>query len=452
MRKIQRRAFFCTAIILVFLLFLGVFLKSYFSDSKDWFVQRYNRQLYTDDGQLLQGVLLDRNGVVLSYAENGKRLYSEDEQLRLATLHVVGDAESKIGSGALSTLTKYLVSYSPLSGVDKETLGNQCYLTIDAEANKTALEAMDGKVGTVAVYNYKTGEILCLVSTPTYDPMNIPEDLETRSEYDGAYLNRFFSSTFRPGSVLKTVTLQTALEHLPDVEERLFVCEGSVSLPGGDVTCGSAHGKMNLRTAFANSCNCTFATLAVEIGGEQMLEAMKAAGLTSRYTVCGIQTAAGSFEMATVNDYQLGYAGVGLYHDLVNPCGLMLYYGAIAGGGSASIPTYLGRVTDEAGALLYTPRQQTTDLMSESTAKTLCEYLKNNVATMYGTDRFPDLPMGAKSGTIENKTGNSDCWFAGFLDDSEYPYAFVVYLEQAGSGNRVAGTVAGKVLKALTEK
>lgn len=70
-----------------------------------------------------------------------------------------------------------------------------------------AYQALNGKKGTVAVYNYKTGEILCMVSSPAYDPMDIPSDLEENEKYEGAYLNRFLSSTFTPGSVFKTVTL-----------------------------------------------------------------------------------------------------------------------------------------------------------------------------------------------------------------------------------------------------
>ncbi len=452
MRKIHKRAFFCTAIILVFLVFLGYFLWSYGTDSKAWFVQRYNRQLYTDDGQLMQGVLLDRNGTVLSYAKDGKRLYAEDALLRMATLHVVGDAESKIGSGALMTLTNHLVSYSPMDGADATATGNLCYLTIDGEACKVALKAMNGKTGTVAVYNYKTGEIMCLVSTPTYDPADIPENLETAPEYEGAYVNRFFSSAFRPGSVFKTVTLHAALENLTGVSHRIFECTGSVTIGDNQVTCQRAHGKMNLQTAYAYSCNCTFAQLAVEIGGTTLLDYAQSTGLTSSYSICGISTARGSFEMATVEDYQLGYAGVGLYHDLVNPCSLLIYYGAIAAGGTSALPTYLRQVTDEASTVLYTPETAySPTLITPETAELVRTYMMNNVNTMYGTDRFPDLPMGAKSGTIETKTGDSDCWFAGFLADDNYPYAFVVYLEDAGSGSRVAGSVAGAVLKALVK-
>lgn len=62
----------------------------------------------------------------------------------------------------------------------------------------------------MAVYNYQTGEILCLVSSPSFDPRNIPSGLETDPSYDGVYLNRFLSSTFPPGSIFKTVTLAAA--------------------------------------------------------------------------------------------------------------------------------------------------------------------------------------------------------------------------------------------------
>ena len=94
--------------------------------------------------------------------------------------------------------------------------GNELYLTLDARYNYEAYQALNGHAGTVTVYNYKTGEILCMVSAPSYDPLNVPADLEENDRYEGAYLNRFLSATFVPGSVFKTVTLTAALETLPE--------------------------------------------------------------------------------------------------------------------------------------------------------------------------------------------------------------------------------------------
>ena len=101
------------------------------------------------------------------------------------------------------------------------------------------------------------------MSCPSFDPRNIPSGLETDPSYDGVYLNRFLSSTFPPGSIFKTVTLAAALEELPDLEERTWVCEGSAQIGDRTVTCTAAHGEQDIREALANSCNVVFGQLAV---------------------------------------------------------------------------------------------------------------------------------------------------------------------------------------------
>ena len=76
----------------------------------------------------------------------------------------------------------------------------------------------------------------------------------------------------------------------------------------------------------------------------------------------------------------------------------------------------------------------------------------NNVQTAYGTKRFPNMELGAKSGTAEvGAEEKPHAWFAGFLENEDAPYAFVVLVENGGSGADVAGTVASKVLKAALE-
>ena len=76
----------------------------------------------------------------------------------------------------------------------------------------------------------------------------------------------------------------------------------------------------------------------------------------------------------------------------------------------------------------------------------------NNVAAAYGTKRFPNMDLGAKSGTAEvGADQKPHAWFAGFLRDEDHPYAFVVLVENGGSGADVAGTVASKVLKAAVQ-
>ena len=220
MKKIERRAVVCGILALLLAAGLGIFLVKYLLYSGDWVSSPFNRYLYDTSGQLVVGSVLDRDGDVLSAGENGKRTYYDNETVRKATLHAVGDLQGNIGTGALNAFADKLTGYSLLNGAFGAERGSDLYLTIDARYNYEAYEALNGHAGTVAVYNYKTGEILCMVSAPSYDPLNVPGDIETSDRWEGAYLNRFLSSAFTPGSVFKTVTLAAAIENIPDLDER----------------------------------------------------------------------------------------------------------------------------------------------------------------------------------------------------------------------------------------
>jgi peptidoglycan glycosyltransferase len=295
----------------------------------------------------------------------------------------------------------------------------------------------------VAVYNYETGEILCLVSSPSFDPRSIPEDLETNPSYEGVFLNRFLSSTFTPGSIFKTVTLAAALEELPGVESRTWVCDGSIQIGDEIITCSATHGSQTLGDGLANSCNVIFGQLAVELGSETLAQYARKAGLTSSYSVDGISTAAGSLGLDTASDADLAWAGVGQYHDQVNPCSMLVYMGAIANGGKAALP----RLIQKTGLFLT---RHTSQLISADTAAIVADMMAYNVTSTYGTQRFPGMEVCAKSGTAEVGGGlTPHAWFTGFLrNDPDHPYAFLVLVENGGSGAEVAGNVAATVLKA----
>ena len=303
----------------------------------------------------------------------------------------------------------------------------------------------------MAVYNYKTGEILCLVSAPSYDPLNVPEDIETNDRYKGAYLNRFLSSTFTPGSVFKTVTLAAALEQIPDLYQRTWNCEGSVQIGGDTITCSGTHGTQDITAALANSCNVVFSQLAAELGADVMETYTEKAGLMGSYSINGLPTAKGTFSFQGATDSQLGWAGVGQYQDQVNPCALMVYMGAIANGGKAAVPYLIEKTVGPLGlpSLPHFTRKTGT-LVESGTAGQIADMMANNVVATYGASRFPNMDICAKSGTAEVGEGQSPhAWFAGFLRNEDAPYAFVVLVENGGGGSSVAGTVASKVLDAV---
>ena len=452
MKKIERRTLVCLALALCLAAGMCVFIGKYLLYGGSWASSAFNRHLYNTDGQLASGTVLDRDGDVLStVTEDGKRTYYDNADVRKATLHAVGDLQGNIGTGALNAFADQLTGYSLLNGAFGADAGSDLYLTIDARYNYEAYQALGGHAGTVAVYNYKTGEILCMVSSPSYDPLNVPADIETNDRYKGAYINRFLSSTFTPGSIYKTVTLMAALEEIPDLAQRTWTCEGSVQIGEETIICSGTHGQQDIGDAFANSCNVAFAQIAAELGADTLQKYTEQAGLTDSYSVNGLPTASGTFQWDGITDGQLGWAGVGQGQDQVNPCAMMVYMGAIASGGKAAEP-YLIEKSVSALGLPSLPHftRKTGRLIASDTAATMADMMAENVQKTYGASRFPNMDICAKSGTAEVGEGKTPhAWFTGFLRGEDTPYAFIVLVENGGGGSAVAGTVASRVLNVI---
>ena len=451
MKKIEQRAVICRVLALLLAAGMGLFLFRYIRSAGDWASSAFNRHLYNTQGQLAAGAVLDRDGDTLSWVQDGQRRYYDGETVRKATLHAVGDPQGAIGTGALNAFADKLTGYNLLNGAFGAQKGGELYLTLDARYNYEAYQALNGHAGTVAVYNYKTGEILCMVSAPSYDPLHVPEDIETNDRWKGAYLNRFLSAAFTPGSVYKTVTLTAALETIPGLEGRTWTCTGSAQVGEETIVCSGTHGEQHIGDAFANSCNAAFAQIAAELGADTLRKYTEQAGLTASYSVDGLPTAQGSFGWTGMTEGRLGWAGVGQDQDLVNPCALMVYMGAVAGGGRAAEP-YLILKTKNALGIPSLPHitGSTGSLVARGTAEKLAELMHENVEKTYGTGRFPNMDLCAKSGTAEVGEGQTPhAWFAGFLRNEDAPYAFVVLVENGGGGSSVAGTVAGKVLDVM---
>ncbi len=394
------------------------------------------------------GALYDCNGVLLYDGENGA--YAENRATRMATLHLVGDRN--FGTSLRSALSSRLSGYNLITGT---TLGSHdVSLTIDASLNETALAALGNSKGVVAVYDYTNGDVKCLVSSPTYDPNDPPADINENPAYEGAYLNRFFSGTYTPGSTFKLVTTAAAIEKKRDLDAFRFTCTGSVQIGDGTVTCPYAHGAdMTIDQCLACSCNGAYATLAMELGADALDKYMKEAGLQDSLTVDGIHTARGSFDKAEPGSVWLGWSGVGQYNDLVNPCTMLAFVGGIANRGVAVVPELVGRETISGTQIpaSISTGAGTYNIYSADTCQRLKEMMRNNVLTSYGQEQFGNLPVCAKSGTAEVGGGlQPHAWFVGFVDDPDHPLAFVVLVENGGWGSQTAGGIAAKVLAQAT--
>ena len=426
------------------LLFLGEFALS----AGDWVIFEGNPHVYNGIN-IGCGTITDRSGELL-LDSTGKRVYSTDAAIRKSTIHWLGDRYGYISAPAVTEYASQMAGYDLLNGLyGYSGTGGSAQLTISAEVQKAALDALGKKKGTVAVYNYKTGEILCAVSTPSYDPDNVPDIQGNPDKYEGVYLNRFTQTTYVPGSVFKLVTTAAALDTLKNAESIEFRCESVLEMSGGKIKCTGEHGTINLKTALQKSCNCYFAQLTEVLGAETLQRYVKKYQITEPVRFDGITTAKGSFSVEGASIQQTAWAGIGQHLDLVNPCRYMTFMGVIAGGGEAAEPYIVASAGSGDLGGYKASRTSTGRLMDGDTAEALAALMRNNVKKQYGDDNFPGMTICAKSGTAEvGGDQKPNATFAGFCSDEEYPIAFMVVVEDAGSGAKTCVPILSKVLKA----
>ena len=436
-------------------LFIGIllggmlfFLWEYATEADEWVSFAGSPHVYNNTN-IGCGTITDRSGkTLLDLTES--RNYSPNQQTRKSTLHWLGDRNGFISAAAVSSYAGAMAGFDHFNGVYNSGEGGTARLTLSADVQNVALEAMGGRKGTIGVYNYKTGEILCAVSTPTYDPDNVPDIAgDTSGAYDGVYLNRFIQSSYVPGSIFKIVTVAAALECVPGIEEKTFHCYGKVEYGTEAVTCEKAHGQQSFRGAFANSCNCAFAEIAELVGKSNMLEYVKKFEITKSLSFDGITTAKGNYDISNTAPVSFAWSCIGQHSDLINPARFMTFMGAIAGGGSTVEPYLMAHVENGGEATYEVRPNKTGRLMSEQTAAQVKAYMRNNVQQVYGDWNFPGLEVCAKSGTSQlGGEQNPNAMFAGFVDNEAYPLAFIIVVEHGGYGSHTCVPILSKVLSA----
>lgn len=426
---------------------MAFFAGEYAVKADQWVVSTGSPHLY-NNSNLGSGTVVDRDGVVLLDVSDG-RTYSDNAETRASTMHWLGDRNGRIQARAVSNYAAVMAGYDKINGLYNYGGGSGVEtLTLSAAVQNAALRALNGRKGTVGIYNYKTGELLCAVTSPTYDPDNVPDvEGDTTGKYEGVYLNRFLQSSYVPGSIFKIVTTAAALECVPDIESRTFTCTGSYAYGTEAVTCERAHGTLDLKGALAHSCNCCFAQIAQLVGRKNMEKYVAKYGITDPVSFDGVTSAKGNYDIADTGGASFAWSCIGQHSDLINPARFMTFVGTIAAGGKGVEP-YLVSQVQQGEELLYTASAESTGrIMSEDTARKLQQYLRNNVQTIYGDGNFPGLSVCAKSGTSQLGGGQkSNAMFAGFVMDEAYPLAFIVVVENGGYGSAACVPILSQVL------
>ncbi|MBR5562466.1 MAG: penicillin-binding protein [Clostridia bacterium] len=452
MRITSRRAAVVYALILAFIAGVGFFVANLMMNGAEWASNKANRHIYSGGTIVNAGTIYDRNGVVLAKSSDNERVFADNSTLRKSVLHVVGDTAGRISTGTHYLYRDVLSGYSRIEGIYnlKQTgIGTDIKLNIDSEANKIAYKALGDYDGAVAVYNYKTGELLCSVSKPAYDINNRPDDLLTNPKYDGILLDKVVSGIYTPGSIMKIVTAACAIENIPDIYSRTFECDGEYETGDGSVICNGVHGKVDFQKAMNESCNCAFAEISIELGAAKLKATADSMGFDTQLYAKEIRLTKSRFSPATDSKAELGWAGIGQSTTYVNPAHFLSIMGAIANGGTGYAPDRI-RSLGTIGKVMGRMSESIVTIKPETAAK-LHELLRSNVADKYGDWKFKGLEMCGKTGTAQIDGEKSHSWFAGYSQRDDLPLAVVCIAEHGGYGSGVASTVSNKVMQYFAE-
>lgn len=453
MKQIGKRAWIVLILCFLFIAGMLFFIVTYFMEAPSWATYPVNAHLYNNGKLMGSGDILDRNGQILATTKDGTRVYSDDYSTRMATLHLVGDTSGNIKTSLEASYTDRLVGWNYIQGTysySSSTNGNNITSTVDANLCATAYNLLDGRKGTVGVMNYQTGEILCMVSNPTFDPSS-PPTIDTNSDnYNGIYLNRLLSAAYIPGSIFKLVTAAAAIDNL-SVDSMQLQCDGSKDFKGGTVTClnGTAHGTQTFEQALVNSCNVAFAEISIKLGKSTLEDYAEIAGVGEGIKIDRISTARGSFSLKGAADVEIGWAGCGQYTDQINPMTYLNYVATIANNGEPTSPRIIESIKTSFGVPVWfnIDAFKQGEGLDSSTATKLKQMMRDNVTQSYGEGELAGYELCAKSGTAEVGGNNAPhSLFTGFLNDSNYPYAFIVVVENGGTGSVAAASIAKYVL------
>lgn len=458
MKMISKRALTLYAVILLFLAGCGLLFYNLVTNSSNWAMNRVNKHLYSSGSLATAGDVKDTNGIILATTQNGARVYNQSKNIRLSTLHTVGDNAGFIASGIQTSFKDELTGYTLVDGVynlKRYGKGNDITLTINSKVCATAYKALGDRKGTVAVMNYKTGELVCIVSNPTYDIMNKPDDIlsDTTGKYDGIYMNRFFSGLYTPGSTFKVITAACAIENIPDIYTRTFKCEGKVQIGEGYVICSGTHGEINFEKAMNKSCNCAFATIADELGSEKLTATAERLGFNTKNIIVSnkIKCAKSKLTLTESAPLDIGWAGIGQYTTLINPCQMLTMISAIANNGIAVSPYLVSEIKNPEGEVTFFEKTENRgELFIPSVAQSLDNLLRSNVKNQYGDSYFKGMEMCGKTGTAEisdDEDAKPNALFVGYSNNENMPFAIIVVVENTTSAIKSAVPIASAVMK-----
>ncbi len=411
------------------------------------------------------------------------RVYSEPQTYA----HITGFHSFVFGRSQLEQrYTDFLQGSSPealfrnlgdaLQG--RERQGDTVVTTIDPAVQEAAVAALGAQQGAVVAIDPRTGDVLAMVSSPTYDPnlLSSHDGNEIRTAWDALEadpanprLNRAASETFAPGSTFKVITAAAALERgvQPDdtYADPTFLDLPQTSAQIGNFSQGrpcSNGQRITLQRALEVSCNTTFGQIGLDLGADALIQTAEAFGLNSDLEF-DLPTATSRIPKE-LDAPATAQSAIGQRDVRVSPLQMALVAASIGNAGIMMNPRLVTEVQDFAGRTVRqypaAPRtigdNATGQVISPSTAQALTQMMAGVVASGSGTNAsLPGITVAGKTGTAEQGEGEApDVWFIGFAPAEDPRVAVAVIVEnggdagESGTGGGVSAPIARTVMEA----
>ncbi|MCH9816471.1 MAG: serine hydrolase [Actinomycetia bacterium] len=346
----------------------------------------------------------------------------------------------------------------------RDPQGGAVTLGINASAQAAAFNGLGGRKGAVAAIAPKTGQLLALAQSPSFDPNNLASNnsKEVTRYYNSLIddpnqplLNRPLVSTNPPGSVFKVVTAAAALESGRFNPQSSVPCPAKYRLPGTSTDIGNAFsgdlGSISLTEALTVSCNTAFAWLANQLGDDAMRAQAEAFGFGTSFEV-PMPSAAGRYP-ENPDAAQTAITGYGQGDVQTTALNMAQVAAAIANSGLTMAPYLVTEISGPDLKVLDTTTPESfQQAMSPDNARDLTAMMVSVVQSGTGSNgQIPGVRVAGKTGTAETTEGAANTtWFIAFAPADNPEVAVAVVLEEGGGGgNSSSGPIARSVMEAI---
>jgi penicillin-binding protein 2 len=391
------------------------------------------------------------------------------------------DLRGKAGAKKVEVDVKGRVVREDPGGDIPSTPGAPIRLTLDADIQNRALEVFGDESGAAVMLDCRSGDVLCLASTPSFDANRFVKGLtgpeyKALSEYDRKPLfNKALTATYPPGSTFKTMVALAALEAgvSPD---RTYVCNKAWAWGGRVWHCDHAHGVLNMRNAIKVSCDIFFYQTALGIGPDRIANVARKFGLGQTFDIGipgqkpGIVPDTAYKRRAFPHDPvwhpgETPSMGIGQGYVAVNAMQLAVMVSRLANGSRAVQP----RLVHSIGGVVPAPGEQAAELPFAREHLDFVRAAMASVANDAGGTAYRYVQLGLGPIKMAGKTGTAQshgytgghgahgaqgewalrdhAWFVAFAPYDDPRYAMSVLVEHGGWGAEAAAPKAAQLMR-----